>query len=139
MVYPDGAEVINEYEHTFNKLVREVDERGVVTTYEYDAAGNLTRKVEAAGTASERVTLYTYDGDGNQLTIRVLGDANTAEALTTMEYDAAGNMITLTDPEGNITRFTHGAMVNVLTKEDGRGKIWNYESDAACRLTSTTR
>ncbi|MCJ7547059.1 MAG: RHS domain-containing protein [Deltaproteobacteria bacterium] len=127
IVYPDGATVTTEYDLRFNKPSRVTDERGIITEYTYDNNGNMTRKVEAKGTSSERVTEYTYDASGNQLTVKMLGDSNTAEAVATMTYDALGNVTTLTDPESNITRFTaYDSLGNVLTKIDARGKTWNY-------------
>ena len=139
MIYPDGSEASYEYDLRFNKRSKETDERGVITEYEYDDLGNMTRKVEAVGTDSERVTEYTYDGEGYQLTIKRLGDNNTADATTTMQYDASGNMTSVTDSEGNTTQFTsHDSMGNVLTKEDARGKTWTYEYDVMGRLTKIT-
>ena len=139
VVYPDGATVTTEYNLGFNKPLRVTDERGVITEYTYDNNGNITRKTEAKGTGSERVTEYTYDANGNQLTAKMLGDANTAEAITTMEYDASGNMTSLTDPEGNITRLTaYDSLGNVLTKIDARGKQWSYTYDDDGRLKTAT-
>ena len=78
---------------------------------------------------------YTYDADGNLLTTTRLADADTAAAETVMAYDTLGNVISITDPEGGVTRFTaHDIMGNVLTKEDARGKLWQYVYDAAGRL-----
>ena len=82
VIYPDGAEVAYEYEHTFNRKTKEIDENGNVTEYEYDNSGNMTKKTEASGSADERITEYTYDDDGNLLTTRRLGDAITPEATT---------------------------------------------------------
>jgi RHS repeat-associated protein len=139
VIYPDGSTAAYEYEHTFNRRTREIDENGIITEFEYDGSGNLTRKVEASGSADERVTEYTYDADGNLLTTRRIGDADTVEALTVMEYDAHGNLTSLTDPESNGTRFTsYDIMGNVLAKEDARDKTWTYEYDDAGRLKTTT-
>ncbi|MCK4542700.1 MAG: RHS domain-containing protein [Spirochaetales bacterium] len=139
VIYTDGSEVAYEYEHTFNRKIKETDENGNVTEYEYDDAGNMTKKIEASGSTDERITEYTYDGDGNLLTTKRLGDASTPEATTVMEYDAAGNMTSVTDPESNVTRFTsHDIMGNVLTKEDARGKVWTYEYDVRGKLTKIT-
>jgi len=129
--YPDGAVKSYEYDHStsLHLMTRKVDERGVVTQYEYDAKGNRTSVIEAAGTPDERVTEYTYDGAGNVLTIKKVGDANTAEAVITMSYDAYGNMETLIDPESHAQTFTYDDMGNVLTREDSNEKVWTYTYD----------
>lgn len=136
--YPDGSDLSYEYERTFNKRTREVNERNITTRYAYDDSGNMIRKIEAWGTESERTTEYAYDEDGNQVTVKVLGDENTPESLTVMAYDEYGNMLSLTDPEENTTYFSHDIMGNVVTKTDARGKPWSYTYDAAGRLKMVT-
>ncbi|MFY9941728.1 MAG: hypothetical protein WAK57_06105, partial [Desulfobacterales bacterium] len=136
VVHPDGATESTVYEHTFNKPVQKTDPNGILTRYEYDQAGNTIRIIEAAGTAAERVTGYAYDDDNNGTVIRRLGDGQTAEAVTSMAYDVLGNMISLTDPEGNTSRFTHDPMGNVLSREDSRGKVWRYDYNAAGQVTT---
>ena len=134
-IYPDGSEVRNEYEHTFQRVVRTVNENGVETLLEYDEKGNLIRKTEAAGTADERVTEYTYDDDGNLLTITRLADNSTAASQTVITYDDWGNVATVTDPEVGYTQFTsYDAMGNVLEKIDARGKTWTYTYDEGGHL-----
>lgn len=135
VAYPDGTAVFYEYEPAFNRRSKETDEKGVITTYEYDGTGNLTRKTEAQGAATERVTSYTYDTNGNLLTTVTSADANTQATTTTMTYDASGNLASTTDPEGNVTSYTYDSMGNVLTKKDGRDKIWTYEYNAKGQLT----
>ncbi|MGB5422561.1 MAG: hypothetical protein WBN03_10405, partial [Desulfobacterales bacterium] len=135
VLYPDGTSVSYEYEHTFSRRTRETDENRIATAYVYDDIGNIIQKIEAVDTVDERITEYTYDSDGNLLTTRRLADANTAAAETVMAYDALGNLISITDPEGGVARITsHDIMGNVLTKEDARGNLWQYEYDAAGRL-----
>jgi len=136
--YPDGSSVSYEYDLNFHKMTKRVDERGIVTEYEYDDSGNRVKMIEAKGTTSERITEYTYDEFGNQLTIKNLADADTPEALTTMEYDTAGNMKTLTDPEGGTTLYTYDNMGNMLTKKDAQDALWQYEYDDMGSLISTT-
>jgi YD repeat-containing protein len=72
IIYPDGASNTSEYEYTFNQSIREVNEIGIVTEYAYDINGNMTRKVMAKGTVTERVAEYTYDDNGNQLTTKTV-------------------------------------------------------------------
>ena len=138
VVYPDGTQASYEYESKFNNVTRETNEKGVVNTYQYDTNGNLLTKVEAQGTANQRTTTYTYDADGNTLSIATNADANTPAAQTSMTYDAAGNMKTMTDPEGATTRYTYDNMGNMLTKIDGAGKTWTFVYDAKGRLTKST-
>ena len=139
VIHPDESIVTYEYEHTYHRRIKETNELGVVTRYEYDSVGNLTRKTEASGTTDERITEFTYDAEGNMLTTTVLGDANTDAATMVMIYDASGNMISRTDPEGNVTQFTsHDALGNVLTKIDARGKLWAYEYDKLGHMIKMT-
>ncbi len=136
IAYPDGASTAYEYEPTYNRRTKETNEKGIVTRYEYDGNGNLTRKIEAQGTQSERTTTYTYDANNNLLTTTTSADANTAAAVTTMTYDANGNVLSITDPENQRTEFAYDAMGNVLTKTDARGKTWTYAYNAKGWLTS---
>ena len=135
VLYPDGSFVTYEYEHAFSRRIRKTDENGVTTAYVYDGVGNMIQKMEAVDAADERITTYTYDADGNNLTTTRLADVGTAAAETVMAYDTLGNVISITDPEGDVTRFTsHDIMGNFLIKEDARGKLWQYVYDAAGRL-----
>ncbi len=115
-----------------------VDENGVVTRYEYDAAGNLVRSIEAAGSADERVTEYERDAYGQPLVVRVVADAVTAETVTTFSYDAFGNPVRQVEPEGEVNEYTWDATGALLSHRDGRGKLWSYRRDAAGRLTGLT-
>jgi YD repeat-containing protein len=135
VTYPDGSAVSMTYDLRINRPTQKVDENGGVTRNTYDAAGNLVQKVEAAGTDDERITDYTYDGDGNLLTVTVAGDDATEAARTVMTYDDAGNLTSVTDPAGGMTQFTsHDVMGNVLEKIDARGKTWSYTYDDLGRL-----
>jgi len=134
IVHPDGTQESTQYDNTLHKPIRKTDARGIVTAYQHDEAGKLIRKTEAAGSLDERVTTYTYDADGNLTETRVLG---TPDAVTSMSYDDAGNMTRITGPEGGVVRLTrHDTMGNVLTKIDARGEKWEYTYDSAGELTA---
>jgi RHS repeat-associated protein len=60
--------------------------------YTYDFAGNLTTRVDAAGT-----TTYTWDAQ-NRPTGKTLGGVS-----TTVTYDGASNILTYVDPLGTVT------------------------------------
>lgn len=69
-------------------------------SYEYDAAGNRTRKVDNLTAA---VTTYTYDA-ANQLQTE-----QTAGGTTTYTFDAAGNMATIATPSTDVTTYVWDA------------------------------
>ena len=139
IVYPDDSSVSIAYEHTFNRPIRITDTSGGVTEFAYDDQGNLIRKTEAAGSAVERVTTYTYDTDGQLLSATVEADAQTAAATTGLTYDDNGNLASITDPMGNVTLFqSYDASGNLLAMQDPRGYVWRFAYDALGRLTSRT-
>nr|WP_320193973.1 RHS repeat-associated core domain-containing protein [uncultured Desulfobacter sp.] len=137
--YADGSSVSYEYDPETGNLLRQTNELGVITEYDYDENGNMIRMTEAVGTDVERATEYAYDDVGRLIETRRLGDAVTAEAVTTMTYDADGNLATQTDPEGGVTQYLeYDALGNVLEKLDARGKLWQYSYDTAGQLLSMT-
>ncbi len=139
VTWPDGATHSYEVDPKFSRVTKETDERGTVTSFAYDANGNLTRKVEAVGTPVERTTEYSHDAYGNLLQQTRVGDAVTQAATTAWTYDDFGNLKTVTDPEGHVTRYdTYDVMGNVLGWRDGRGNAWQQEYDAKGQLVSRT-
>ncbi|BBO91770.1 hypothetical protein DSCOOX_49500 [Desulfosarcina ovata subsp. ovata] len=139
IVYPDGSVVENEYLTDIKRISRKVDELGNITRFEYNDANLLERKIEASDTDDERITEYTYDDDGNLLTITRLADGNTALSQTVMTYDEWGNLTSVTDPENGVTRFTsHDIMGNVLEKIGARGKTWAYTYNVKGNLKTVT-
>ena len=132
-IFPDGTFVENQYDPAAHLITQKTDEKGVTTRYTYTALGLLSQKIEAAGTADERISTYDYDADGNLIRTARPG------AQTQMTYDALGNLSSIIDPAGRVTRFTaYDTMGNVLSKIDALGKTWTYAYDAAGRLTSAT-
>ena len=69
-----------------------------VTLMAYDARGNVTQRVEAAGTAYARATSYTYDNMGNVLT-----QSDALGHTTVNRYDAVGRLLTTVNPLGVCT------------------------------------
>jgi len=135
-VNPDGTELRFEYEPLFGNLVREVDERGVATVYDYDERGNLIRTTEAVGLPEARVTEFSADAYGNVLRARRLADVQTTESVFEYAYDPQGNLTRLTDPEGALTTYSHNALGQVTEVIDGRGARWTSAYDAAGQLVA---
>jgi YD repeat-containing protein len=85
------------------------DRNGNITTYGYDADGNVTSITNAAGT-----TTYTYDTNDNKLTELLPGHTNP----TVYTYDGFGNKLTETDPLGNKTTDTYNSLKQVTSIVD---------------------
>jgi RHS repeat-associated protein len=120
------------------------DKLGNVTTFTYDAFGDITKKVDALG----NIWNYTFDENGNQTSeTDPLGRVTTVTFGTnlnypgsydqvtkivdhrghsmTRAYDPNGNPITMSDPNGNTTiyeNFGNGS-VRVTTPGGGVGFI----------------
>ena len=114
-------------------VATETNPLGVVTRYEYDTNGNLTRLIRDSGGPLENATSYTYDSHGLQTSMTdPLGNTNN------YEYDTAGNLVKQTDPLGNVTAYTYDSMGNKLTETDALGNTTTHAYNLLGRLLSTT-
>jgi RHS repeat-associated protein len=112
------------------------DAAGVVTRYEYDSRNRLSAVVENylppnAPDADTNVrTEYTYDLNGNRLTVK---DANFQ--ITNYQYDALNRLTSESDPLGNTTTYAYDPVGLRQSLTDANLQITNYQYDAANRLT----
>ncbi|MFC6980494.1 RHS repeat-associated core domain-containing protein [Microbulbifer taiwanensis] len=134
---PDGTYTTTEWNTKLTLPLKERDERGVITEYEYDERGNLITLTEAAGTADQRITRYTYDQYG-QLETQTTGEStagNTALATSRWEYDSYGNVTKVTDAEEKVTEYRdYDVNGYAHTIVDGRLKTWTRDYDAVGNL-----
>ncbi len=101
----------------------------------YDSSGHkLSETVGTGGNA--RTTVWTYDTAGHQLSETVA--ANTAQAATTLYAWQGSNLISVTDPDGNVTRFGYDDRGNVVSMTDPLGHTETRTYDAQNRLASIT-
>ncbi|MDB9525365.1 hypothetical protein PN498_05150, partial [Oscillatoria sp. CS-180] len=127
-------------------LVRRVDGRAHETLYDYDTMNRLERLTEAdpdgeAGPLLSPVTTFGYDADGNLTT---LTDAR--GNVTSYAYDARDRQrqITEADPDGAgpltspVTTFNYDLDNNLTELTNARGHVTSYTYDARNRLTRTT-
>ena len=135
IAYPDGTSKTFEYEGPYFSLSKEVNELGVTSLYQYDARGNLTNKIEAAGTSLERVTRYAYDEMDNKLSETRVGTST--NYTTSWTYDVMGNVLTGTDPLGNVTSNTYDYIGNLTSIRDPEGNVVSNVYDAAGHLVCT--
>lgn len=124
---PNGALTQFVYDAKQN-LIKQTDPSGDIIEFGYDDFGNLKTQtrylngtdVNTATALQKQITEYSYDQWGNNNQTRTLvspADGATAEQwiTTTAIYDHFGNALSITDGEGNITRFTYDGDNRVLT------------------------
>ena len=133
------------------------DPRGIVEKEYYDNLGRVTKDIQdyTDGTVTNdtnKTTEYTYDGDGNTLTVKVdlpssayeeteyvygvttsSSGVNSNDLLATTEYPdpATGNPSTSSEET-----YTYNALGQTLTYSDRDGNVHTYSYDVLGRQTS---
>ncbi len=133
VTYPNGTFLKFSY-NTAGERIQSVDQTGFTVNYAYDSLGELAKLTDGSGNL---IVQYTYDSAG-LLTGKLMGNG-TSTAYT---YDADGNVLSITNsaPGGSVNSFDHytyDALGNVLsdTNQDGQ---WVYTHDADGQLTDAT-
>ncbi|WP_137940419.1 RHS repeat domain-containing protein, partial [Chitinivorax sp. B] len=110
------------------QLLSETGVDGQVTTYGYDAAGNLQEKIEFSGTAQARRTTYGYDKAN-----RKTRDTDALNVDTRYAYDGANRVITRTEAAGqgrlSVTQLKYDDVGNLIRQEDGLGHVVTQQFD----------
>ncbi|KJS02036.1 MAG: hypothetical protein VR68_03985, partial [Peptococcaceae bacterium BRH_c4a] len=101
--------------------------RGQKAEFRYDAAGRIT-----SADYPEETVSYTYDGNGNLLTVK---DNN---GTITREYDVLNRVKKYTDSRGNVIQYGYDTVGNLTALTYPGGRQVRYEYDAANRLTRVT-
>jgi YD repeat-containing protein len=122
-----------------NGIVTVLDREGEETRYEYNGSNLITKRrvFETSSTSWDttysyngdtEVTsvifplgnriVYTYDGDGNVLTVAFLSDGEDASPITwSYTYANHARISTLTDPNGNTWTYGYDANGNLTAKD----------------------
>ena len=140
---PDGTTIKRTYSALNLQMTEAVDEASVKTQFQYDAKGNLLKKIEAVGTTDERVTEYAVNSFGQivKLTCKGRTEANgtvTPDAFWQFEYDAQGQINKTTDPEGNVRQYVYNRMGNLASYTDPQDHATRYATDAGGNLVKLT-
>lgn len=117
----------------------------VVKQYSYDARGNRTQMIEAAGLPEQRTTSYIYDQNNRLIT--QIGDAvairddkawqwSVARPEQHWTYDAAGNKTSYTDANGNRTSWYYDAANRKTAELSAAGTLSEWAYDAASNMVS---
>jgi len=128
-----------------------------ITTYQYDANGNLTQVTDPLG----RIRQVQYDALNQPIrqlephpsiigsTLgqidtsydslgQVTGITDPRNLTTTYKADSLGNLSQQTSPDTGITTADHDPAGNLKTRTDARGKTANYSYDSLNRISQIT-
>lgn len=145
-----SSNILQTHSRVFDALSRLYQDIGAmnqITTYAYDANGNLTNATDPLN----RSTVNTYDALD-----RLIGSTDPASGQTRYSYDGLDQLTQVTDPRDLITQYvrsglgtldqvhspdtgtttnTYDAAGNMLTRTDAKGQIASYTYDALNRIT----
>ncbi|OEZ63501.1 DUF4214 domain-containing protein [Duganella sp. HH105] len=131
----------------------------MLTRLEYDALGNLSKRTEAAGTASERITEYRYDNLGRQTqtilqSVKIYDDGadqklsdgaylnpekDSGPRITTVTYNSFGDAVANQDVGGKLSYKVYDKRGQVRYDVDALGYVSGYERDRYGNVTRLTR
>lgn len=141
--FPDGTKTSTVYDPRLLNPIEDTDQLGVKTRYEYDAKGNLIRKIEAQGLPEQRITEYQLDNAGRPIRIirkgrlESSGEA-TPDSIWQIAYDSAGLLSSTVDPEGNSRSFIYNRVGQLVKYTDPKSNSITYETDARGKLIKAT-
>ena len=132
----DGNNPTIEYQYdAAGNMRRVVDANGNSTRYVYDAAGRVRYTMDALGT-------WTDDGDG----MLEADEAETGTHVSRKVYDRVGNVTSVTDANGNTTEYEYDTLGRMVKQTSPEVEIEGvltaletvYQYDAAGHLLAVT-
>jgi len=121
------------------RLVQSIDSLGVVTSYAYDAFGQLATTTRQRGANGTTRDTYSYDKRGNLLS--VMEDADGIRRVTSRTFDAHGRVATETDGRGVVTIHEYDDLdreVSTTITVDGDSHETVRRFDAFGRVVAST-
>jgi YD repeat-containing protein len=149
---PDGSYLNYAYDNA-HRLDGISDSLGNSITYTLDAMGNRTLEAvrDPASTlaqtrsrvysslnrlfqelgATSQTTEYTYDNQGNVLTVR-----DPLNKVTTNQYDALNRLKQVTDPGTGVTQYGYDGIDQLVSVSDPRSLVTTYAVNGLGNLTT---
>ena len=116
-----------------------------LTTYTYNARGQVTAKTECLDLETKTGITTTYAYEGSNLateTITGLTDADgnpLSDLVTAYTYDTMGRLLTATDAAGRTTTNTYDVRGRLLTTTAPEGSVTAYTYDLAANDTTVSQ
>ncbi len=132
----DGAnELTTQVEYNaYGQPTRTVDAAGGVTVNEYDENRRLVKTTNAEGAVSTVTYGIPFYGRNFE---RVTAETDPLGYITRHEYDAVGDRIATTDANGNTTRFKYDELNRLIESTNALGNTTRNRYDGAGNLIET--
>ena len=121
---------VNTYDPVTGLLASITNRNGNVTSYQYDANGNLNA-MDGPAPGPADTTWFTYDAAG-----RLFSKTDSLSHTTTYTYDQLDHVTRITFQDGTHNDFTFDANGNTLTEKDPLNHGWTYTYDSRGRLAT---
>ncbi len=135
----------NEVSISYNgrdAVTREVTARGVTREYEYNDAGQRSKKTTKFGSDPDEVIEYFYDDNGNPIAVQTDRERVTPfepeGPSVSREYDRLDRTIVFRNERGRRIRYLYDRAGNLVFLVYTEEKFVRYEYDSARRLTQMT-
>jgi len=115
------------------RVLSVTDALNETASYQYDALNQVTQVTDPRG-APSGVTSFTYDANGNLLTVQDPSQQGTNLKISYV-YDNMDQVITRTDPVQRQESYQYDLAGNVTQYTDRRGRVTTYTYDGLDRTT----
>ena len=150
-----GHETVMEYGE-MNENTSVTDPEGRITKFIYTPTYQIKRITNAAGTPSEAITTFKYNGIRRVTSIKdpegriaateydelyrpltQVADSKALAAADKFTYSPTGAVTKMTDAEGNTLQFELDALDRITQKTDAEGNVTRYEYDKNSNLVKS--
>ncbi len=124
------ANIATYQRDALGRVVEAKDRLSRVTQFGYNGLGKLADVTLAAGSAAAKTLHWEYDAEGN-LVRRVQADGR----AYTYAYGAFDLLHEVTKPSGGRLRLSYDTEARLVTVENERGELYRYTRDAGGQVT----
>ncbi|MBE6920297.1 MAG: DNRLRE domain-containing protein [Ruminococcaceae bacterium] len=136
----NGVEHVTDYAYDGENRIKTVTINGITRTYTYDAYGRITRMEDKQGETNLQTIVYTYHDTAERASTQIATMRTTrgtaVDVVYSYTYDGNGNILTISDGT-NTTSYVYDS-ANQLIRENNQeaGKTWTWVYDNAGNITS---